>query len=80
MDVEEASVDSFYISVFASAYIPLHMGKTETAHELLEKHVGVRLTVRFSVYSLIQNIHRGMGTFCVCLLTFLLAPAAAKRC
>ncbi|CAM0873472.1 unnamed protein product [Alopecurus aequalis] len=43
LDVLEASVQTIYITVWASANISLHLGKTETAEELRSKHVGIRL-------------------------------------
>ena len=45
LDVEELSVDSVYVTVWASVYLPLHMGKTETASEMLENHFGRQLQV-----------------------------------
>ncbi|KAI9195711.1 hypothetical protein LWI28_017389 [Acer negundo] len=43
LDAEELSVDSVYITVWASPYLPLHMGKTENAHTMLEDHFGCQL-------------------------------------
>ncbi|KAK2641416.1 hypothetical protein Ddye_023179 [Dipteronia dyeriana] len=43
LDVEELSVDSVYITVWASPYLPLHMGKTESVHTMLEAHFGRQL-------------------------------------
>ncbi|XP_047090682.1 GTP-binding protein BRASSINAZOLE INSENSITIVE PALE GREEN 2, chloroplastic [Lolium rigidum] len=43
LDVLEASVQTIYVTVWASASISLHLGKTETAEELRSKHVGIRL-------------------------------------
>lgn len=48
LDVEELSVDSIYVTVWASPYLPLHMGKTENAHTMLEEHIGRQLQVRLS--------------------------------
>jgi hypothetical protein len=45
LDVLEASVQTIYVTVWASASISLHLGKTETAEELRSKHVGIRLQV-----------------------------------
>lgn len=47
LDVEELSVDSIYITVWASPYLPLHMGKTENAKTMLEDHFGLQLQVTF---------------------------------
>ncbi|XP_031268552.1 GTP-binding protein BRASSINAZOLE INSENSITIVE PALE GREEN 2, chloroplastic [Pistacia vera] len=38
LDVEELSVESIYVTVWASPYLPLHMGKTENATRILEEH------------------------------------------
>ncbi|KAF7062932.1 hypothetical protein CFC21_069477 [Triticum aestivum] len=43
LDVLEASVQTIYVTVWASANISLHLGKTENAEELRDKHVGIRL-------------------------------------
>lgn len=49
LDVEELSVDSIYLTVWASPLIPLHMGKTENAIEMLEEHFGHQLQVLFDL-------------------------------
>ncbi|XP_047954918.1 GTP-binding protein BRASSINAZOLE INSENSITIVE PALE GREEN 2, chloroplastic [Salvia hispanica] len=43
LDVEEASVDSIYVTVWASSLIPLHMGRTENVSSMLEEHFGRQL-------------------------------------
>ncbi|XP_057781055.1 GTP-binding protein BRASSINAZOLE INSENSITIVE PALE GREEN 2, chloroplastic-like [Salvia miltiorrhiza] len=43
LDVEESSVDSIYVTVWASSLIPLHMGRTENACSMLEDHFGRQL-------------------------------------
>ncbi|GJN28867.1 hypothetical protein PR202_gb17039 [Eleusine coracana subsp. coracana] len=43
LDVLKSSVQTIYITVWASSNVPLHLGKTENAEELREKHFGVRL-------------------------------------
>ncbi|CAL1352355.1 unnamed protein product [Linum trigynum] len=43
LDLNQASVDTIYITVWASPNISLHMGKLETADEFYDNHVGVRL-------------------------------------
>lgn len=43
LDVEELSVDSIYITVWASPLVPLHMGKTDNASTMLEEHFGNQL-------------------------------------
>ena len=45
LDIEESSVDSVYVTAWASPYLPLHMGKTENASEMVEKHFGRQLQV-----------------------------------
>ena len=47
LDIEESSVDSIYITVWASPYLPLHMGKTENAQIMQEEHFGLQLQVLF---------------------------------
>lgn len=47
LDVEELSVDSVYVTVWASVYLPLHMGKTENAAEMVQDHFGRQLQVWF---------------------------------
>ncbi|KAL0436147.1 UNVERIFIED_CONTAM: GTP-binding protein BRASSINAZOLE INSENSITIVE PALE GREEN 2, chloroplastic [Sesamum radiatum] len=43
LDIEESSVQSIYVTVWASPLLPLHMGKTENAHTMLEEHFGQQL-------------------------------------
>ncbi|TVU11362.1 hypothetical protein EJB05_44945, partial [Eragrostis curvula] len=43
LDVLKSSVQTIYITVWASSNIPLHLGKTENAEELQAKHFGIRL-------------------------------------
>lgn len=43
LDVMEAPSESIYVTVWASALLSCHMGKTEKAEELFEKHLGDRL-------------------------------------
>lgn len=51
LDIEESSVDSIYVTVWASALLPLHMGKTENACKMLEDHFGRQLQVYFALAS-----------------------------
>lgn len=51
--MEETSVDTIYVTVWASPYLPLHMGKTENASKILEDHFGNQLQVLFAIVSLI---------------------------
>ena len=48
MDIEELSVETVYITVWASPYLPLHMGKTENACTMFEDHFGRQLQVQFA--------------------------------
>ncbi|CAH2070951.1 unnamed protein product [Thlaspi arvense] len=43
LDIDESSVDSMYVTVWASPSVPLHMGKKENAYKTLEEHFGTRL-------------------------------------
>lgn len=50
LDVEELSVDTIYITVWASSLLPLHMGKTENASAMMENHFGLQLQVYLIYY------------------------------
>lgn len=50
LDIENSSVDSIYVTVWASSNIPLHMGKTENAEEMLKEHFGNQLQVCNQVF------------------------------
>ncbi|KAG2330313.1 hypothetical protein Bca4012_020083 [Brassica carinata] len=43
LDIDDSSVDSMYVTVWASSSVPLHMGKKENAYKTLEEHFGSRL-------------------------------------
>ncbi|KAF0901368.1 hypothetical protein E2562_000251 [Oryza meyeriana var. granulata] len=43
LDVLKASVQTIYITVWASPSVSLHLGKTENAEELRDRHFGTRL-------------------------------------
>lgn len=43
LDVNQASVQTIYVTVWVSPNVSLHMGKTENSDEIFEKHAGVRL-------------------------------------
>lgn len=43
LDVEESSVESIYVTVWASSLIPLHMGKMENACTMSDEHFGRQL-------------------------------------
>ncbi|KAJ7969103.1 GTP-binding protein BRASSINAZOLE INSENSITIVE PALE GREEN 2, chloroplastic [Quillaja saponaria] len=43
LDIEETSLDSIYVTVWASPYLPLHMGKAENACTMFQEHFGRQL-------------------------------------
>ncbi|KAF5938180.1 hypothetical protein HYC85_025686 [Camellia sinensis] len=43
LDLNHATVDTIYVTVWASPNVSLHLGKIENADEFLSKHAGVRL-------------------------------------
>ncbi|KAK2435009.1 GTP-binding protein BRASSINAZOLE INSENSITIVE PALE GREEN 2, chloroplastic [Trifolium repens] len=43
LDVEEMSLDTIYVTVWASPYLPLHMGKVENASKMFQDHFGHQL-------------------------------------
>uniref|UniRef100_A0A3Q7FWK3 Uncharacterized protein n=1 Tax=Solanum lycopersicum TaxID=4081 RepID=A0A3Q7FWK3_SOLLC len=43
LDLVQASVETIYVTVWASPSVSLHLGKTENADELKNNHAGVRL-------------------------------------
>lgn len=43
IDLTESSVQTIYITIWASPNVSLHLGKTENAEEIKDKHVGLRL-------------------------------------
>ncbi|XVF40968.1 hypothetical protein PTKIN_Ptkin01aG0243600 [Pterospermum kingtungense] len=43
LDLNHASVETIYVTVWASPSVSLHMGKVENADEIWKNHVGVRL-------------------------------------
>ncbi|GMH20185.1 hypothetical protein Nepgr_022026 [Nepenthes gracilis] len=43
LDLCLASVETIYVTIWASPNVSLHLGKTENADEIWRKHVGVRL-------------------------------------
>lgn len=45
LDLIKASVQTIYVTVWASPNVSLHLGKTENADETWNKHAGVRLQV-----------------------------------
>lgn len=47
IDLNEASVQTIYVTIWTSPNISLHLGKTENADEISSKHVGLRLQVMF---------------------------------
>ncbi|KAL8495878.1 hypothetical protein ACS0TY_019843 [Phlomoides rotata] len=45
LDLDQASVETIYVTVWASPSVSLHLGKIENAAEIKEKHAGIRLQV-----------------------------------
>ena len=45
LDLNQASVQTIYVTIWASPNVSLHMGKTENADDIFGKHAGVRLQV-----------------------------------
>ncbi|KAK9697058.1 hypothetical protein RND81_08G012300 [Saponaria officinalis] len=43
LDIEKLSVDSIYITVWTSPFLPLHMGRTENADKIATNHFGRQL-------------------------------------
>lgn len=43
LDIEESTANSIYVTVWASPYLPLHMGKTENVYNMLEDHFSRQL-------------------------------------
>lgn len=56
LDFNHASVNSIYVTVWASPNVSLHMGKIENADEILSKHAGVRLQVYICVTVALKSI------------------------
>ncbi|KAL9411618.1 hypothetical protein AB3S75_045256 [Citrus x aurantiifolia] len=43
LDLDQASVETIYVTVWASPNVSLHLGKVENADEIWKNHVGIRL-------------------------------------
>ncbi|XP_047954870.1 GTP-binding protein BRASSINAZOLE INSENSITIVE PALE GREEN 2, chloroplastic [Salvia hispanica] len=43
LDLDQASVQTIYVTIWASNSVSLHLGKTENADETKNKHAGIRL-------------------------------------
>ncbi|KAL3649590.1 GTP-binding protein BRASSINAZOLE INSENSITIVE PALE GREEN 2, chloroplastic [Castilleja foliolosa] len=43
LDLDQASVETIYVTVWASPNVSLHLGKIENADEIRNKHAGIRL-------------------------------------
>ncbi|XP_006661170.3 GTP-binding protein BRASSINAZOLE INSENSITIVE PALE GREEN 2, chloroplastic [Oryza brachyantha] len=43
LDIEDLTVGSVYVTVWASPLVPLHMGKTENAATMIKDHFGLQL-------------------------------------
>ena len=46
LDLNQASVQTIYVTVWASPNVSLHLGKIENADEIWNNHAGIRLQVR----------------------------------
>lgn len=58
LDLTQASVETIYVTIWASSNVSLHMGKTDNADEIRTKHFGIRLQVGFFFF---LNL---ISTFC----------------
>lgn len=47
LDLTQASVETIYVTIWASSNVSFHMGKTDNADEIRTKHFGIRLQVGF---------------------------------
>lgn len=45
LDLDQASVQTIYVTIWASNSVSLHLGKMENADETKNKHAGIRLQV-----------------------------------
>ncbi|KAL2952611.1 hypothetical protein AAZX31_19G121000 [Glycine max] len=61
LDLVEASVETIYVIVWASANVSLHMGKIENADEVSRNHVGIRLQVSLSLFSYLRVCKNRLG-------------------
>ncbi|RZB47777.1 GTP-binding protein BRASSINAZOLE INSENSITIVE PALE GREEN 2, chloroplastic isoform A [Glycine soja] len=61
LDLVEASVETIYVIVWASANVSLHMGKIENADEVSRNHVGIRLQVSLSLFSYLRVCKNRFG-------------------
>ncbi|RRT49398.1 hypothetical protein BHE74_00052452, partial [Ensete ventricosum] len=43
LDLTQASVETIYVTIWASSNVSFHMGKTDNADEIRMKHFGIRL-------------------------------------
>ncbi|KAH6793761.1 P-loop containing nucleoside triphosphate hydrolases superfamily protein [Perilla frutescens var. hirtella] len=43
LDLDQASVDTIYVTIWVSPSVSLHLGKIENADEIMNKHAGIRL-------------------------------------
>ncbi|KAL6909828.1 hypothetical protein ACP4OV_001487 [Aristida adscensionis] len=57
LDVMKSSVQTIYITVWASSNVPLHLGKTDNAEELRDKHFGIRLQPPIGPERLAELVH-----------------------
>lgn len=48
LDLVQASVQTIYVTIWASPNVSLHLGKIDNADETWRKHIGIRLQVSIS--------------------------------
>lgn len=53
LDLSQASVQTIYVTIWASPNVSLHLGKVENAEDIWRNHVGVMLQVNFILCLLI---------------------------
>lgn len=62
LDLDHASVETIYITIWASPNVSLHLGKIDNAEEIRKSHIGVRLQVCLSCKSC-KNCHYVLMAF-----------------
>lgn len=73
VDIDQASVQTIYVTVWASPNVSLHLGKIENADETWKNHIGIRLQVRFCVKeSYNSHYTNNLAFFCLVLYSTLM--------
>lgn len=65
LTVEETSLDTVYVTVWASPHLPLHMGKPKHVETMLERHVGHELQTPVDVKRVKELGNWVRSEFCV---------------